>query len=116
MGVSILIAFPKFGTYQNQFDSVSRVSVFKKVRGFNLRRSLFHKSWKSRLEFFSTKGFRPKPEALYFESRNWLRGLGLNQRPSGYELEGQTLSLDDSIAFTVHRPPNTIVSICSFGR
>ena len=28
-------------------------------------------------------------------------------RPSGYEPEGHTLSLDDSIALTVRRPPKT---------
>src|SRR3984957_8816274 len=35
-----------------------------------------------------------------FNFKKWLRGLDLNQRPSGYEPVGQTLSLVVSVALT----------------
>ena len=34
-------------------------------------------------------------------------GIRFDRRPLGYEFERQTISLDDSIALTVRRPPKT---------
>jgi hypothetical protein len=44
---------------------------------------------------------------------SWVRFV---LQPSGYEFDDQTLSLDDSIALTVRRPPKTGPLDRSFGR
>ena len=44
------------------------------------------------------------------------RDLNHRSRSAGYELDEQTLSLDDSIALTVRRPPKTTPKTQGFGR
>jgi hypothetical protein len=55
-----------------------------------------------------TKADSRSPEPLFVERCvTWSRSSDLDSRPSGYEPEVHTLSLDDSIALTVRRPPKT---------
>jgi hypothetical protein len=42
--------------------------------------------------------------------------LNYRSRSAGYEIDDQTLSLDDSIALTVRRPPKTTRKTWHFGR
>jgi hypothetical protein len=51
-----------------------------------------------------------KSEALVKTYDGWLRGLDLNQRPSGYEPERSILSLADSVALTLATGQKTLYS------
>ena len=42
--------------------------------------------------------------------------IEFDERLSGYEIDEQTISLDDSIALTVRRPPKTTPKTRGFGR